>query len=254
MDWPLSAFLLGRYIRDGQIIFTYSLIIAGCMRLIKDLDAPKTVIVKPIPYPIPIKGGISVAEQAKADELRKDHGFQSLDPLIKSIASKTAEKNGNDPVKIATQLIELRKIRADIRVFDPVEDYRGYFLIHCEEEFTQFENSLRSKIIDRKEASIGAYLMLKRISKNDIPKTDDFDPSKLTLEHLLDPDFIPKEVLEELYYLYLVENSDRDINDFLNDAREFSVKHDKQNQEENAKAENSQAKVEESTEVVAGKS
>jgi hypothetical protein len=238
--------LIGRCLRSGQLpLFTFCLLTANFMRLIKKLDAPKTVIVDPIEWPIPVRGGISIQERIKIDELVKEKGEASLDEMIRTIATETAKHNGNDPVKIATQLIEYRKVRGQTFIDDPVADYRGYFLIHCRDEFGKFEEALRGNEIDRYELAAAVYVLLKRIQKN-----EEFDPAKLKITDLLDPEFLPFSVLQELYNLYLVENSGRDINEFLNDKGEFRGEYGRKKTEE---AKDAQPVVEEKVEAIAGK-
>ena len=218
---------------------------------IQRLDRPKTCRVSngdtenplKLEIDIPIRGDITIAERHTVEEITKKDGLSSLEPLIQEIAKTTAEHNGNDPVKIATKLLELREVRGRTQYGDPVEDYRGYFLMHSREMFNEFEQKLVSGDVDKCELAAGALVMLKRAAK-----TNDFDPAKIKVENLLDASLMPSALLQALYHLYLIENSNgTDISKYLDKDGYFSLKHMKEDEKEQEKAEK------EPVEAVAGK-
>lgn len=219
---------------------------------IQRLDRPKTCRVSngdtenplKLEIDIPIKGDITIAERKTVEEITQKEGLASLEPLIQDIAITTAEHNGNDSAKIANKLLELRELRGRTQYGDPVKDYRGHFLVHSREKFNEFEQKLVSGDVDKCELAAGALVMLKRAKK-----TDDFDPAKIKVENLLDASLMPSALLQALYHLYLIENSNgTDISKYLDKDGYFSLKHMKDGDEK------VEEKVEkESLEVTAGK-
>jgi hypothetical protein len=188
---------------------------------VKQLDAPKFVYISDgksvLNIPIPVYGGVSIAEQELVDKITKEKGLGTVDPLIKTIADKVAPLNGGDPVKVATALINYK---LGNRYPDPIADYRGYFLLNAETEFAQFTAAVDERKLDRWEYAACAHAMLSRVdgltklNEGTEWKTEDaLDPKKLAPGHLL-----------QLFNLYQLESSSADIEPYTNSANEFTWK------------------------------
>lgn len=190
---------------------------------IQRLDRPQTVRVSngdeknplKLEIDIPVMGDISGTEQQTVQAITKEKGLRSVEPLIKEIATAIAQHYAdnpkeNDAIKIAAKFTQLIKTRANTNYGDPIEGYRAYFVMNPSSTFEELERRLKSGEADKYEMAAGAFVLLKRAKK-----TDEFDPSKLKIEHLVDASLMPSALVQALYYLYLVESANGDISEYL---------------------------------------
>jgi hypothetical protein len=209
---------------------------------IKRVDAPKTVYVSDgkggvLDIPIPVRGGVSISEQELVDKITKEKGLGTVDPLIKSISDKIAPLNGGDPVKVATALINYK---LGNRYPDPIADYRGYFLLNVEAEFSQFVAAVDERKLDRWEYAACAHALLSRV-----PNLVELNGGKWKTEDALNPELMPPGILVQLFNLYQLEASGADVDQYTNDQNEFTWKP--------AKATDTPVAEKETAEALAGK-
>ena len=180
---------------------------------------------------IPVRGGASTSEQALVEKIIKEKGAGSLNPLMKTIAQKTAEKNGGDPLKVLTLLVQYTRGDYDE---DPLKDYRSYFLTHCEEEFEQFVAATETGILRKWEMAGCMHALLSRVGP-----TEEFSPAKWKTEMALDGKILPLSVLREAANLYYLEAEGRDLTPYVNAEMEFTFVPDaklKEREQEKAEA------------------
>jgi hypothetical protein len=163
---------------------------------------------------IPVRGGASVSEQALVEKVVKEHGVGSLNPLMKAIATKTAEKNGGDPIKVLTLLVKYSRGEYEE---DPLGDYRSYFITHCEDEFNQFVAATETGILRKWEMAACIHALLSRV-----PPSEEFSPAKWKTEMALDGKILPLSVLREAANLYYLEAQGQDITPYVNADLEFT--------------------------------
>jgi hypothetical protein len=171
------------------------------------------------------------------DKITKEKGLGTVDPLIKSISDKIAPLNGGDPVKVATALINYK---LGNRYPDPIADYRGYFLLNVEAEFSQFVAAVDERKLDRWEYAACAHALLSRV-----PNLVELNGGKWKTEDALNPELMPPGILVQLFNLYQLEASGADVDQYTNDQNEFTWKP--------AKATDTPVAEKETAEALAGK-
>lgn len=184
---------------------------------------------------IPLRGGVSASEAALVEKIIKEHGTGTLNPLMKTIAKKTAEKNGGDSMKVLTLLVQYT--RGDF-IEDPLKEYRSYFIEYCEEEFEQFNKANETNILRKWEMAGCVHALLSRVAPS-----NEFSPAKWKTEMALEGNILPISVLKEAANLYYLEAQGNDIAPYVNAEFEFTYIPDLV----------LNARKEESVEVVAGK-